>query len=60
MHGIVDEKTDVFAFGVLLLEIITGRRAIDSDSRQSLVIWVSLHNPFIAYGIMNIQCEFPI
>ena len=39
MHGIVDEKTDVFAFGVLLLELITGRRAVDSDSRQSLVIW---------------------
>lgn len=38
MHGIVDEKTDVFAFGVLLLEIITGRRAVDSASRQSLVI----------------------
>ncbi|KAK9011236.1 hypothetical protein V6N11_044090 [Hibiscus sabdariffa] len=39
MHGIVDEKTDVFAFGVLLLEILTGRRAVDSLSRQSLVIW---------------------
>ncbi|KAK9109060.1 hypothetical protein Sjap_017120 [Stephania japonica] len=38
MHGIVDEKTDVFAFGVLLLELITGRRAVDS-SRQSLVMW---------------------
>ncbi|KAK8481594.1 hypothetical protein V6N13_123962 [Hibiscus sabdariffa] len=38
MHGIVDEKIDVFAFGVLLLEIITGRRAVDS-ARQSLVIW---------------------
>ena len=24
MHGIIDEKTDVFAFGVLLLELITG------------------------------------
>lgn len=39
MHGIVDEKTDIFAFGVLLLELITGRRAVDSDSRQSIVIW---------------------
>lgn len=39
MHGIIDEKTDVFAFGVLLLELITGRRAVDS-SRQSLVMWV--------------------
>ncbi|CAI9111441.1 OLC1v1011662C1 [Oldenlandia corymbosa var. corymbosa] len=38
MHGIVNEKTDVFAFGVLLLELITGRRAVDS-SRQSLVMW---------------------
>ncbi|XP_058185003.1 receptor-like cytosolic serine/threonine-protein kinase RBK1 isoform X3 [Rhododendron vialii] len=37
MHGIVDEKTDVFAFGVLLLELITGRRAVDSF-RQSLVM----------------------
>ncbi|XP_020217298.1 receptor-like cytosolic serine/threonine-protein kinase RBK1 [Cajanus cajan] len=39
MHGIVDEKTDVFAFGVLLLELITGRRAVDDASRESLVIW---------------------
>lgn len=38
MHGIVNEKTDVFAYGVLLLELITGRRAVDS-SRQSLAIW---------------------
>ncbi|CAI0560152.1 unnamed protein product, partial [Linum tenue] len=38
MHGIVDEKTDVFAYGVLLLELITGRQAIDS-SQQSLVMW---------------------
>lgn len=39
MHGLVDEKTDVFAFGVLLLELLTGRRAVDSNSKQSLVIW---------------------
>ncbi|KAL2530410.1 Protein kinase superfamily protein [Forsythia ovata] len=38
MHGMVDEKTDVYAFGVLLLELITGRPAID-DSHQSLVMW---------------------
>ncbi|XP_030455851.2 receptor-like cytosolic serine/threonine-protein kinase RBK1 isoform X1 [Syzygium oleosum] len=38
MHGIVDEKTDVFAFGVLLLELMTGRRAVDS-CRRSLVMW---------------------
>ncbi|KAJ4840718.1 hypothetical protein Tsubulata_023670 [Turnera subulata] len=38
MHGIVDEKTDIFAYGVLLLELITGRRAVD-HSQQSLVKW---------------------
>uniref|UniRef100_A0A6N2MQV7 Protein kinase domain-containing protein n=1 Tax=Salix viminalis TaxID=40686 RepID=A0A6N2MQV7_SALVM len=38
MHGIVDEKTDVFAFGVLLLEIITGRRPVDS-TKQNLLLW---------------------
>ncbi|KAG0471537.1 hypothetical protein HPP92_016083 [Vanilla planifolia] len=43
MHGVVNEKIDVFAYGVLLLELITGRRTIDS-SRQSLVIWAK---PFL-------------
>lgn len=39
MHGIVDEKIDVYSFGVLILEIVTGRRALD-DSQKSLVLWV--------------------
>ena len=41
MHGIVDEKTDVYSYGVLILELITGRKALDS-SQQSLVMWVCL------------------
>lgn len=40
MHGLVDEKTDVFAFGVLLLEIVSGRKPVDG-SHQSLLSWVS-------------------
>lgn len=42
MHGVVDEKTDVFSYGVLLLELITGRRPVDNE-KQNLVIWVSMN-----------------
>ncbi|XP_059311065.1 receptor-like cytosolic serine/threonine-protein kinase RBK2 [Lycium ferocissimum] len=38
MHGIVDEKTDVYAFGVLLLELVSGRPALD-EARNSVVMW---------------------
>ncbi|PWZ19918.1 putative receptor-like serine/threonine-protein kinase [Zea mays] len=37
-HGIVDEKTDVFAFGVFLLELVTGRKPVDGRHR-SLLSW---------------------
>ncbi|KAL0339954.1 UNVERIFIED_CONTAM: putative receptor-like serine/threonine-protein kinase [Sesamum radiatum] len=38
MHGVVDEKTDVFAFGVFLLELISGKKPVDG-SHQSLHSW---------------------
>lgn len=38
MHGVVDEKTDVFAFGVFLLELISGKKPVDA-SHQSLHSW---------------------
>lgn len=41
-HGIVDEKTDVFSFGVFLLEIISGRKPVDG-SHQSLLNWAKPH-----------------
>ncbi|KAL3575115.1 hypothetical protein D5086_023216 [Populus alba] len=46
MHGIVDEKTDVFAFGVFLLEIISGRKPVDS-SHQSIHNWAK---PILSRG----------
>lgn len=60
MYGNFDEKTDVFSFGVVLLELISGRKPIDRrypESQQSLVQWVSIRpdslrlycRPTIAY-----------
>ncbi|XP_024365811.1 protein kinase STUNTED isoform X2 [Physcomitrium patens] len=42
MYGRVNEKTDVFAFGVVLLELITGRKPIDTTrpkGEENLVKW---------------------
>ncbi|XP_044463129.1 probable receptor-like serine/threonine-protein kinase At5g57670 [Mangifera indica] len=49
MHGIVDEKTDVFAFGVFLLEIISGRKPVDS-SHLSLHSWAK---PILNHGDLD-------
>ncbi|KAF3640792.1 putative serine/threonine-protein kinase RLCKVII [Capsicum annuum] len=43
MTGQLTFKSDIYSFGVILLEIITGRRAIDytkSSGEQNLVSWV--------------------
>ncbi|KAH6784676.1 Protein kinase superfamily protein [Perilla frutescens var. hirtella] len=41
-HGKVSDKTDVYAFGVVLLELITGRKPIESNrgpGEENLVLW---------------------
>ncbi|KAL2922861.1 Receptor-like cytosolic serine/threonine-protein kinase RBK2 [Bienertia sinuspersici] len=66
MHGIVDEKTDVYAYGVLLLELITGRLALD-NTQKSLVMWAKslldknklkeLIDPQLGDGVDNDQIK---
>ncbi|KAK6143198.1 hypothetical protein DH2020_023546 [Rehmannia glutinosa] len=42
MHGKLNEKIDVYAFGVVLLELLSGRKPIDNSlpkGQESLVMW---------------------
>jgi serine/threonine protein kinase len=44
MYGKVNEKIDVYAFGVVLLELISGRKPVCAGcpkGQESIVIWVS-------------------
>ncbi|KAK4372087.1 hypothetical protein RND71_007471 [Anisodus tanguticus] len=42
MHGKITEKIDVYAFGVVLLELLSGKKPIDNGNvkgQESLVMW---------------------
>ncbi|CAN6859650.1 unnamed protein product [Brassica oleracea] len=50
MHGKVTDKIDVYAFGVVLLELLSGRKPIcvdQSKGQESLVLWA---NPILESG----------
>jgi len=40
-----DARTDIFAFGAVLYEMATGRRAFDAESQASLIAQILEHDP---------------
>lgn len=70
MHGKLNEKIDVYAFGVVLLELVSGRKPIDNvhlKGQGSLVMWAEhilnegnvseLHDPYLGNAHDNEQFE---
>ncbi len=49
----VDARSDIFSFGAVLYEMITGRRAFAGDSMVSILSAVLRDNPKPAYGIVT-------
>ncbi|KAH7663226.1 Non-specific serine/threonine protein kinase protein [Dioscorea alata] len=53
MYGKVSDKIDVYAFGVVLLELLTGRKPINDENpkgQESLVMWAK---PILEKGEMT-------
>ena len=47
LHGVFSVKSDIFSFGVVLLEIISGKRNTEfyeSELALSLIAYVSVYN----------------
>ncbi|KAK2411996.1 serine/threonine-protein kinase PBS1 [Trifolium repens] len=67
MTGQLTMKSDVYSYGVLMLELISGRRAIDDtrpQAERSLVVWAKTHfknrRNFIKLVDPQLQGRYPI
>jgi Tol biopolymer transport system component len=52
-----DTRTDIFAFGAVLYEMVTGRKAFDGDSQASVIAAILEHDPL---AISELQPLTPV
>ncbi|CAN0845650.1 Protein kinase STUNTED [Linum grandiflorum] len=55
MYGKVDVKIDVYSYGVVLLELITGKEAIQTnqETSESLVLWLVQARSLLSSGLCD-------
>ncbi|CAN1770991.1 Protein kinase STUNTED [Linum perenne] len=55
MYGKVDVKIDVYSYGVVLLELITGKEAIQAnqENSESLVLWAVQARSLLSSGLYD-------
>ena len=61
MQGLFSEKSDVFSFGVLVLEIVSGRKNssfYDDENALSLLGFVSDNNSFLTHLQEILTCVY--
>lgn len=62
-NGIVSVRTDVYAFGIVLIQLISGRKALDSNienHQQSLRQWVRSSGCYYSEILQIYSISYPL